>query len=140
MSAIKKILIVEDNELNMELAVDILEQAGHEVIQATSAEKGIQLARSEMPDLILMDTSLPGMDGLAATRILRSDPVTEKISVVSLTAHAMSGDEQKALAAGCNGYVIKPINTRTFAQRIAEFLASSAAPEPASAGRSKKNS
>jgi len=118
----KKILLVEDNPLNMELAADILEQAGHEVIEATSAEKGIQLAKSAVPDLILMDTSLPGMDGLAATRILQADPVTEKIPVVSLTAHAMSGDEQKALAAGCVGYVIKPINTRTFAESIARFL------------------
>ena len=122
MSANLKILIVEDNPLNMELAADLLNAAGYEVLQATTAERGIQLARSILPDLILMDTSLPGMDGLQATRILKGDPSTEQIPVVSLTANAMKGDEETARAAGALAYVTKPIDTRTFVQSVSEFL------------------
>ena len=117
-----KILIVEDNPLNMELAADLLEVAGYEVLQATTAERGIQLARSLLPDLILMDTSLPGMDGLQATQILKSDAGTQHIPVISLTANAMKGDEQTALAAGALAYVTKPIDTRTFVKDISRFL------------------
>jgi CheY-like chemotaxis protein len=122
MKAAKKILIIEDNPLNLELARDILEQAGHLVCAASSAEKGIQLARSELPDLILMDVSLPGMDGLSATRLLTHDPDTAKIPIIFLTAHAMHGDKEKAVAAGCKGYLTKPIDTRTFAKSIETFL------------------
>ena len=118
----KKILIIEDNPLNMELAADLLAEAGFEVLQAPTAEKGIQLAHSLLPDLILMDTSLPGMDGLQATRILKSDSATEHIPVISLTANAMKGDEETARAAGALAYVTKPIDTRTFVTSIAEFL------------------
>jgi CheY-like chemotaxis protein len=122
MSPNAKILIVEDNPLNMELAADLLEVAGYEVLQATTAERGIQLARSLLPDLILMDTSLPGMDGLQATQILKSDAGTQNIPVISLTANAMKGDEQTALAAGALAYVTKPIDTRTFVKDISRFL------------------
>lgn len=122
MSANLKILIVEDNPLNMELAADLLNAAGYEVLQATTAERGIQLARSVLPDLILMDTSLPGMDGLQATRILKGDAATEHIPVVSLTANAMKGDEETARAAGAMAYVTKPIDTRTFVQSVSGFL------------------
>lgn len=118
----KKILIIEDNPLNLELATDILETAGYVVCQAATAEKGIQLARSLQPDLILMDTSLPGMDGLSATRILTQEESTEHIPIISLTAHAMEGDKEKALAAGAKAYLIKPIDTRTFADTITQFL------------------
>jgi CheY-like chemotaxis protein len=117
-----KILIIEDNPLNMELATDLLDVAGYEVLQATTAERGIQLARSLLPDLILMDTSLPGMDGLEATQILKSDAATQHIPVISLTANAMKGDEQTALAAGALAYVTKPIDTRTFVKDISRFL------------------
>jgi CheY-like chemotaxis protein len=122
MSAQSKILIIEDNPLNMELAADLLNAAGSEVLQATTAERGIQLARSLLPDLILMDTSLPGMDGLQAIRILKSEPATEKIPVISLTANAMKGDEETARAAGALAYVTKPIDTRTFVKSVSEFV------------------
>jgi CheY-like chemotaxis protein len=125
MRAKAKILIIEDNPLNMELAADLLEVAGYEVLQATTAERGIQLARSLLPDLILMDTSLPGMDGLQATQILKGDASTEHIPVISLTANAMKGDEQTALAAGALAYVTKPIDTRTFVKDISRFLENS---------------
>ncbi|HKQ37274.1 MAG TPA: response regulator [Verrucomicrobiae bacterium] len=117
-----KILIIEDNPLNMELAADLLTVAGYEVLQAATAEKGIQLARSLLPDLILMDTSLPGMDGLQAIRILKSDGATEHIPVISLTANAMKGDEETARAAGALAYVTKPIDTRTFVKNVSAFL------------------
>ena len=117
-----KILIIEDNPLNMELAADLLMVAGYQVLQAATAEKGIQLARSLLPDLILMDTSLPGMDGLQATRILKSDSATEHIPVISLTANAMKGDEETARAAGALAYVTKPIDTRTFVESISVYL------------------
>jgi CheY-like chemotaxis protein len=117
-----RILIVEDNAMNMELAVDLLQAAGYVVLSATEAEQGIEVARATKPDLILMDISLPGMDGLVATQRLKSDPATREIPVVALTAHAMKGDEEKALAAGCAGYLTKPIDTRTFGQAIGRFL------------------
>ncbi|HZO86083.1 MAG TPA: response regulator [Verrucomicrobiae bacterium] len=122
MAAPAKILIVEDNPLNLELATDLLEVAGYAILQATTAERGIQLARSLLPDLILMDTSLPGMDGVEATKILKSDAATEHIPVVSLTANAMKGDEETARAAGALAYVTKPIDTRTFVKDISRFL------------------
>jgi CheY-like chemotaxis protein len=125
MKSSKNILIIEDNPLNLELARDILEDAGYVVYTAVSAEKGIQLAHSVMPDLILMDVSLPGMDGLSATRLLTNDPETAKIPIVFLTAHAMHGDKEKAIAAGCKGYLTKPIDTRTFAKCIDTFLENS---------------
>lgn len=120
-----KVLVVEDNPLNLELATDLLEAAGLQVLQATTAERGIQLARSLLPDLILMDTSLPGMDGLQATKILKSDATTQHIPVISLTANAMKGDEATALAAGALAYVTKPIDTRTFAKEVSRFLSNS---------------
>jgi len=120
----EKILIIEDNLMNMELATDLLEASGYVVIQAGIAEKGIELARAELPDLILMDISLPGMDGLEATGVLKQDPATKYINIVALTAHAMKGDEEKALTAGCAGYIIKPIDTRTFSKTVARFIES----------------
>ncbi len=108
--------------MNMELAADLLETAGYTVLKAGEAETGMDLARTKGPDLILMDISLPGIDGLAATRKLKSDAVTESIPIVALTAHAMKGDEEKALAVGCAGYLTKPIDTRTFCKTIAKFL------------------
>ena len=120
----EKILIVEDNPMNMELATDLLETSGYVVIQAGMAEEGIELARAELPDLILMDISLPGMDGLEATGILKQDPTTKDIPVIAMTAHAMKGDEEKALTAGCAGYITKPIDTREFPKEIDRFIGS----------------
>jgi CheY-like chemotaxis protein len=117
-----RILVIEDTPANLELVADLLEAAGHQVMSATAAEPGIEVARSERPDLILMDVSLPGMDGLEATRRLQADPTTADIPVVALTAHAMHGDESLARQAGCRAYITKPIDTRTFVRRITELL------------------
>lgn len=117
-----KILVVEDNPVNMELATDLLESLGHVVLPAETGEQGIRLAVHEHPDLILMDVALPGMDGLSATQRLKEDPRTHDIPIVALTAHAMSGDKARVLAAGCSGYITKPIDTRRFPATIAAFL------------------
>ena len=122
-----KVLVVEDNPLNLELATDLLEVAGFEVISAQTGEAGIKLAREAQPDLILMDLSLPGMDGIEATKALKADPQTSGIPIVAVTAHAMKGDEQKALAAGCEGYITKPIDTRMFPVLVTQHV------QPASA-------
>lgn len=116
------VLIVEDNALNLELATDLLEASGFIVCSARTAEEGLRRAGEVQPDLVLMDISLPSMDGLAATRALRANPLTRHLTVVALTAHAMRGDEQLALGAGCDGYLPKPIDTRTFAAKVAQFI------------------
>lgn len=118
----EKILVIEDNALNMELVKDLLEAGDYFVGEADSAEEGIQLAQALSPHLILMDIGLPGMDGLRATHILKSNPQTKDIPVVALTAHAMSTDREKVLSAGCNGYITKPIDTRTFLKTIHEYI------------------
>src|SRR5437899_8754871 len=118
----EKILIIEDNPLNMQLAMYVLQAAGYVVLQAEDAETGIALARAERPALILMDENLPGMDGLSATKVLKQDSSMKDIRVVMLTAHAMKGDEEKALSAGCDGYLTKPIDTRKFAEQVAQFI------------------
>lgn len=118
----RKILIVDDNQMNMELASDLLEANGYQVLQAGDAKAGIDIAKKEKPDLILMDVQLPGMDGLQATSILKEDIATRDIHVVALTAHAMKGDEENVLKAGCAGYISKPINTREFSRKIEGFL------------------
>ena len=121
-----RILIVEDNEANMELATDLLEVAGFEVLQAPTAEIGLDLARSQAPELIVMDIGLPGMDGLEATRILKGDATTQHIPILGASSHAMKGDQEKALAAGCDAYITKPIDTRTFAETVTRLLPPSA--------------
>src|SRR5258706_301544 len=118
-----KILIIEDTLLNLELATDLLEIHGYLVLTAYNAEAGLRLARTADPDLILMDLSLPGMDGLQATKTLKSDPATRHLPVIALTAHAMKGDQESALKAQCDGYLAKPIDTRTFAATVASFIA-----------------
>lgn len=118
----KTILIIEDNLLNLELATDLLEANGFSVLQAQSAEVGLRLAREAMPDLILMDLSLPGMDGLQATKTLKKDPATRHLIVIALTAHAMKGDQEIALSANCDGYLTKPIDTRIFVDTISSIL------------------
>ena len=118
----QRILIIEDNLLNLELTTDLLEANGFSVCSARTAEDGLRLARDSQPDLVLMDINLPCMDGLCATRAIKADPVTRHLIVVGLTAHAMKGDEEIALKAGCDGYLTKPINTRTFVATIHEFI------------------
>lgn len=118
----KKILIVDDNQMNLELVFDLLEVNGYQVLQAEDAKTGIDIAKKEIPDLILMDVQLPGMDGLQATRILKEDVETRDIPIVALTAHAMKGDGGKILKAGCAGYITKPIDTREFPKTVAGFL------------------
>ena len=116
------VLVIEDNPLNMELVCDILEANDFSVYQACAAQEGIQIAKENNPQLILMDIQLPGMDGLEATQILKEDVSTKDIPVVALTAHAMKGDEEKALDAGCSGYITKPIDTREFPNLVRKFV------------------
>jgi two-component system cell cycle response regulator DivK len=122
-----KILIVEDNPANMTLANFLLESKGHSVLKATDAETGLALARSEQPALILMDIQLPGMDGLRATAILKGDALTRHIPVIALTALAMKGDEERIRAAGCDGYIAKPLAYKEFLATIATELEKTAA-------------
>lgn len=116
------ILVVEDNPSNMKLVALLLRNAGHQVLQAADAEAGLALARREHPDLVLMDIHLPGMDGLSAARELKQDSVTGAIKVIAVTGMAMQGDEEKALSAGCDGYIAKPISHHTFLEKISEAL------------------
>ncbi|HEV8123527.1 MAG TPA: response regulator [Gemmatimonadales bacterium] len=118
-----KVLVVEDNAANMTLAIFLLESAGHTVLSATDAEAGLTLARDQHPNLILMDIQLPGMDGLEATALLRKDDTTRAIPVIALTALAMKGDEERIRAAGCDGYIAKPLRYRDFLTTIADQLA-----------------
>jgi CheY-like chemotaxis protein len=116
------ILVVEDNEANQLLASAVLELAGYRVELAASAKEAVERLTANQPDLILMDVQLPGEDGLGLTRRLKADPTTAMIPIVALTAHAMVGDREQALAAGCAGYIAKPINTRTFGDQIRRFI------------------
>lgn len=118
----KRVLVVEDNAANMRLVGDILSRAGYGVLKAMTAQDGIDTARAELPDLVLMDIQLPGKDGLTATREMKADPALAGIPVMALTAHAMSGDEDRILAAGCDRYVSKPIRYRQFLAVIAEMI------------------
>lgn len=118
MSASKyQVLLIEDNPMNMELVTDLLETSGMQVWQARTAEEGLCQARG-LPNLILMDLSLPGMDGLTAIRMLRSNPAINHLPVIALTAHAMKGDDTVAIGAGFDGYLTKPIDTRTFVKTV----------------------
>lgn len=117
-----KVLIVEDNAANMELATDLLKLKGFQVVSAGTAETGIDMAKSVLPDLIIMDIGLPGIDGLAAASELKLSPLTCKIPIVATTSHAMKGDEEQVLASGCDGYIVKPIDTHTFADRVSSYL------------------
>jgi two-component system, cell cycle response regulator DivK len=118
-----KVLIIEDNPTNLTLATFLLQSVSHTVLSATDAEAGLALARAERPDLILMDIQLPGMDGLEATAQLKRDDATRSIPVIALTAFAMKGDEERIRAAGCDGYIAKPMRYREFLATVAEQLA-----------------
>jgi CheY-like chemotaxis protein len=120
------ILVVDDNVMNLKLATALLVHEGYTVSQAPDAECARAMLETQVPDLILMDLALPGMDGLALTRIIKADQRLRHIPVIALTAFSMKGDEGKALEAGCDGYITKPIDTRTLPGVIAQALAASA--------------
>ena len=122
------ILVIEDNAANLALATFLLESAGHHVLTARDAEAGIALARSALPSLILMDIQLPGMDGLEATALLKRHQRTRSIPVIALTALAMKGDEERIRAAGCDGYIAKPMAYQEFLATVAARLAAQVAP------------
>lgn len=118
-----QVLVVEDTPANMKLVCMLLGKAGYRVLQAGNAGDGIALAREHLPDLILMDIQLPGMDGLTATRLLKEAETTRHIKVVAVTAFAMKGDEEKMIAAGCDGYIAKPIQYKNFLAEVERILA-----------------
>jgi CheY-like chemotaxis protein len=117
-----KILLVEDNEMNRDMLSRRLQRKGYEVVIAVDGAEGVSLTASENPDLVLMDMSLPIMDGWEATRQLKANPETQAIPVIALTAHAMSGDREKALNAGCDDYDTKPIELPRLLSKIETFL------------------
>ena len=116
------ILVVDDNPTNLKLVTDVLEFEGYTLLKAGDAEEAQLIIQRTAPDLILMDIALPGMDGLTLTRKLKAEPATKNISVVALTAFAMKGDDQKAIAAGCDGYITKPVDTRKLPCQVAELV------------------
>ncbi len=118
----KKILVVEDNEKSMYLISFILKNNSYEVIEATSGEQCVELAIKEKPDLILMDIQLPGIDGLEATKRIRASKADGEIPIIALTSYAMTGDREKAMEAGCTGYIEKPINPDTVLSEIEKYL------------------
>jgi two-component system cell cycle response regulator DivK len=117
-----KILIVEDNENNRSLLWDILTFHGYEVSVAADGKEGVALARDLVPDLILMDIQMPGMDGMTAGGILKGDPATSRLKIIALTSFAMQGDQEKILASGFDGYLSKPINTRELPGLVKRWL------------------
>ncbi len=116
------ILVIEDNPTNLYLVTFILEKCGYRVVPAHDGQSGIQLAREIAPDLILLDIQLPGMDGYAVARELRHDEELRRIPIVAVTSYAMAGDRERVLAAGCLGYIEKPINPGTFVTDIEQYL------------------
>jgi len=123
-----KILIIEDNEMNRDMLSRRLARRGYAVVMAVDGEQGLAAAQAEIPDVILMDMSLPVMDGWEATRRLKSEPATRAIPVIGLTAHAMTGDRDKALAAGCDDYDTKPIELPRLLEKIEALLTRSGGP------------
>ena len=123
-----KLLLVEDNEMNRDMLSRRLERRGYQVVMAVDGEEGIRVAQSEAPDLILMDMSLPVIDGWEATRQLKAAPETQSIPILAFTAHAMSGDREKALEAGCDDYDTKPIEFSRLIEKIQALLGESGTP------------
>jgi CheY-like chemotaxis protein len=117
-----RILVIDDNPINLRLVTLLLEREGHHIDNAVDAEQALELLESIVPDLMLVDIALPGMDGLTLTRKLKADPRFKSIPMVALTAFAMKGDDQKAYQAGCDGYITKPIDTRQFPHQLAKWL------------------
>jgi two-component system cell cycle response regulator DivK len=121
-STLPKILVVEDDQDNREMVIKVLEHNGYRVIEAVDGQEAVKKAREEKPDLILLDIYLPKMDGYEVTRTLRGDQDLQYIPIIALTAHAMKGDREEALAIGCDGYITKPINVRELPKQIEYFL------------------
>jgi len=124
------ILVIDDNPVNLKLASEVLLADGHAVIRAEDAEEALRLLKTQMPDLVLTDIALPRMDGLELTRRLKSDPRYSHLLVIALTASAMKGDEARIREAGCDGYIAKPINTRTFSAQVLRLLDGPPAEKP----------
>ncbi len=118
----KKILVVEDNQINMYLSCRILKSSGYEVIEARNGEEGVELTIKEKPDLIIMDIQRPGIDGLETTKRIRESKADSKVPIIALTSYAMAGDKEKAISVGCTGYIEKPINPETFIAEIEKYL------------------
>lgn len=123
-----RVLVVDDNPTNLKLVSEVLGHDGLDVQRAVDADGAREAIAASRPDLILMDIALPGMDGLTLTRLLKADPATSHIVIVALTAFAMKGDELRALDAGCDGYITKPISTRTLSGTVIGYLASARTP------------
>ena len=119
-----RVLVVEDNEMNMQLVEYLLEEGGYQIVKAASGEDALSIARGGEPvDLILMDIHLPDMDGISVVREMKSDARTSGIPILALTAHAMRGDKDRFLEAGCDGYISKPIDVKTFLTSIRQYVA-----------------
>jgi CheY-like chemotaxis protein len=121
----RRILVVEDNDMNMQLVEYLLEEGGYDIAKASSGEEALALARDPAtiaPDLILMDIHLPGMDGLSVVRAMKTDERMRQVPILALTAHAMRGDKDRFLEAGCDGYISKPIDVKTFITSIEQYL------------------
>ena len=118
----RKILLVEDNEQNRYLATFLLEQRGYQVVHAADGKRGLEMAATERPDLILLDIQLPGMDGHAVARVLKADATLKTIPIVAVTSYAMQGDRELVFAAGAEGYIEKPINPETFVDEVEPFF------------------
>jgi len=120
----KRILVIEDQEDNRQIVRDLMTASGYELIEATTGEEGLEAASRERPDLILMDIQLPGIDGYEVTRRIKADPKLRQIPIIAVTSYALSGDDKKAFAAGCDGYVTKPYSPRLLLAKIREYLPS----------------
>jgi two-component system cell cycle response regulator DivK len=118
----RRILVVEDHEENRRIMRDLLTAAGYEMLEALTGEEGVARAESERPDLILMDIQLPGLDGYEATRRIKAIPALRAIPIIAVTSYALSGDDRKALAAGCDAYVTKPFSPRALLAKIREYV------------------
>jgi two-component system cell cycle response regulator DivK len=129
-----KVLVIEDNPSNMKLTSLILGNAGHSVVGAVDAESGLKLARDEQPDLILMDIQLPGMDGLAATAILKEDPATAAIPIIALSALAMKADKERSQTAGCDAYIVKPLRYKELYEVMEHLLEPQSSAHQSTAG------
>jgi two-component system, cell cycle response regulator DivK len=119
----KVVLIVDDDPRSMKLSYDLLNVFGYTTLAAFNGQQAVEMAKNHRPDLILMDIQLPVMDGLSATRLIKADPTTKDIPIVAATAYAMKGDEDKVIAAGCNGYVTKPIDIQVLLKTVEKYLA-----------------
>lgn len=118
----RRVLVIEDQEDNRRIMRDLLTNAGYELIEAATGEEGVAIAESSRPDLILMDIQLPGIDGCEATRRIRAKSSLEHVPIIAVTSYALSGDDTKALAAGCSAYISKPFSPRMLLAKVREFL------------------